>query len=204
MLDIFGGLSGDLMVLDAYLEDLERRRLDPSQGRDLWKLERQQHFSEPNEPSWVAFSRGHWDESLRLIEAEREGFKKYYQEAADCGIEFHRVRVVEEPIIPYLQWELNFLRLEQECGEKIRVVGPERVRQFEANGPLPELVTVGADTVYRILYNERGVSEAAIRFVDYQATQRCTDFIRSLYTVGQELSSFFERKVAHLEPPRME
>lgn len=204
MLDIFDGLSGDLLALDVYLEDLERRRLGSREGYNSWKLERQQHFSEPNEPSWIAFSQGHWDESLRLIEAEREGLKKYYQEAADRGVCLYRVRVVEEPIVPYLQWELNFLRLEEECGEKIRIVGLEQVRQFEAKSPLPELLTAGTDTVYRILYSERGIPEAAVRFVDSEVTLHCIEFIRRLYAVGEELSSFFTRKVVHLEPPRME
>jgi hypothetical protein len=52
--------------------------------------------------------------------------------------------VVERPICPYLQWELHLLTMRAQCGELIRVVPVDMVRDLEANGQLPELITLWA------------------------------------------------------------
>jgi hypothetical protein len=160
----------------------------------LWKLERQQHFKEPGFPSWEAFAAGDWGEALRLAEGMRPRLTDYYRRVADKGLNFRRVRVVTEPIIPYLQWELHLLHLRSECGESIHIVGPECVEEFEATGRLPELVSLGTDVVYKVCYDERGVAEGAV-------VTRSREFIQRLYAAGEDIRDFFERKVAHLDPP---
>jgi len=199
MRDLFDDARGEFLVPGDYSADLAKRRLGSGAGSGSWKLERQQSFREPGEPSWVAFSDGRWDEALRLIEVERAGLEEYF--SADVGVTYHRVRVVEEPITAYLHWEFYFLRVAVESGEKIRVVDSNSVRGFETNGVLPELLTIGDDTVYRICYDDVGVLKGAIRFVDAEITRRCVEFIQDLYATGDDLGSYFERKVARLAPP---
>ena len=173
-------------------------------GQDSWKLERRQHFLEPGFASWEAFSRGDWDEALRLIKGERDYLQEFAQDNAQREVDLFRVRVVEEPLTPYLQWELHLLRLRAECGEKIRITGPEAVDALESAGPLPELLTLGNATTYRILYTDQGVLDGAVRFTDPGVTSRCRQFIQDLYSAGEDLSSYFTRKVLHLPPPRAE
>lgn len=48
---------GERLSRDAYGADFQRR-MQAVQGRDSWKLERQQHFQEPGSNGWRAFSRG--------------------------------------------------------------------------------------------------------------------------------------------------
>lgn len=203
MLDIFDDSSSEYLRLDVYLDDVDERRLKLGAGHDSWKLERAQYFSDPTDPPWLAFSQGKWEESIRLMEDVRPLVNKECQEAAAHGVTLYRVRIVEEPIAPYLQWELHYLRLATSAGEKIRVVDAERVRQFEKNGPLPDLLTAGMDTVYRILYTNEGVPDAARRVINPEAAKRCIEFIQELYTNGEDMDTYFERNVAHLPPAQL-
>lgn len=200
MLDLFDGVSGEPLSQADYQSDYNER-FAKSDGYDSWKLERLQHFEQPQEARWEAFARGDWNQALRLLEDRRPNLEKLCKDSADRGIDLYRVRVVELPLTPYLQWELHSLRISAESGEKIRVIGPNQIEQFERDGLLPELLTVGADTVYEICYDESGVPAGAIRFIDSETTARCNKFMESLYDAGEELASFFEREVAHLEPP---
>jgi len=203
MLDLLRDSSGEWLKLEAYLADYETR-FAAADGHGTWKLERIQHFRSPEEPSWAAFAKGNWDESLRLMEVEREGLENLARESAARGIHLHRVRIVEEPIIPYLQWELYWLRMDEECGARIKVVSAERVKQYEQDEPLPELLVVGATTVYRTVYSDAGQAEGAFRYTGADIVKRSVEFIRDLYRDGEEMGAFFARKVAHLPPPRGE
>lgn len=203
MLDLARGTSSVRLDVTDYQVDYDRR-FAASDGHASWKLERRQSFREPGYPSWEAFDRGDWAESLRLIEAERADLLALSEDADQHGIELFRVRVVEMPLTPYLHWELSLLKVRAECGERIRVATPDQVRRFESAGTLPELLTVGDDTVYRILYDQDGVLEGAVRFVDRETTMKCTKIIEELYAGGEELERFFHREVAPLEQPRPE
>ena len=156
MRDLFGAAPGEPLELDAYREDFRRRDFAVD-GYDSWKLERRQHFREPGDASWEAFVRGDWREALRLIEAQRSGLSDLSRLAAGHRCRLLRVRVVETPLTPYLQWELHLLRVRAECGGLIRVLGPEPLAEYEAESPVPELITLNDDTVYEIRYDAEGV-----------------------------------------------
>lgn len=203
MPELFDDQASDLLTFDSYMKDADERQFRLGAGHASWKLERQQFFSDPTDPPWMAFSEGRWEESLRLMEAARPTFQKFMQEAFDHEVTLYRVRIVEMPIIPYVQWELNYLLLATELGEKIRVVEAERVKEFEKTGPLPEVLTAGTDTVYRILYTDEGAPAGARRVINSELTRKCIEFVQELYAEGEELNEFFEREVAHLAPPRM-
>lgn len=200
MHELLRGATGTRMDRESYRTDLRKREWAVD-GVDSWKLERGQHFREPWNDRWVAFDRGDWDEALRMNDAARDAFTAESRKAAEHGLRLLRVRVVEEPITPYLRWELHSLRVHTECGELIRVVGPEQVKQFEDGGLLPELLTIGPDTVYEIVYDETGLADGAIRYVDAGLRTRIAAFIEELYDVGEDIQDFVQRKIAHLEPP---
>ncbi|MGW2330813.1 DUF6879 family protein [Streptomyces sp. NPDC001700] len=195
--------QGEALSLDAYRADFRERQWTID-GQDSWKLERQQRFREPGFASWEAFARGDWDASLRLIEEERDYLREFSQDVERHRITLFRVRVVERPIAPYLQWELHLLRLRAECGEKIRVIGPEHLGELERSGPLPELLTLGDRTTYQIRYSDEGILDGAVRFTDPATTARCRALTRDLYAAGEDLTSYFAREVAHLPPPSPE
>ncbi len=195
--------SGVRLSLDDYRVEFKDLQWTIA-GQQSWKLEREQRFREPGFASWEAFSRGDWDEALRLIEEERDFLVEFSAKNAEKGIRLFRVRVVEEPIVPYLQWELHLLHLRAQCGERIRVVTEDRVGRYEATAPLPEVVTLGDSTLYRILYNAAGELDGAVRHSDPEVVAHWTGFMRDLYATGEDLGTYFRRVVAPLPPPTVE
>ncbi|MFI6075821.1 DUF6879 family protein [Actinoplanes sp. NPDC051343] len=200
MRDLLDGATGEPMELDAYYADFERNFWAITE-LGFWKLERQQYFREPGYDSWEAFEKGDWDESLRLLEAGRADMVDYHRRVEEHGFVARRVRVVEEPIIPYLQWELYALRVRDQSGGSVRVVGPDQVAQFEDGWTLPEIYTLGHTVMYQAVYDDAGVLEYARRFVDRDLVTRCQRFIQDLYEAGEPLEHFFTGHVATLPPP---
>jgi hypothetical protein len=159
---------------------------------------------EQNHPSRDALRRGDWHEALELLERRREQLLKMAGEDQRRGSVFHRVRVVENPLTPYVQWELHSLRIQNECGMPVRVVTAERVAALENDGLLPEVVVLGGNTLYRVLYTDKGVSDGAVRFTDSALIERWESFVRTLYAHGEDVSTYVDRCVTHLPPPHLE
>src|SRR5690606_21924127 len=124
-----GTAQGVRLAQADYVKDFRLREF-ATEGEDSWKLERRQDFQQPGTPSWEAFARGEGGEALRLLEERREKLSAFAERNRRHGIALYRVRVVEGPIIPYVQWELYSLRISAEYGERIRSVGPDAVRHL--------------------------------------------------------------------------
>jgi Family of unknown function (DUF6879) len=193
--------GGTRLSLEDYRADF-RATESMITGQDSWKLERRQHFRQPGSASWEAFARGQWAEALQLIEARRESLTEFGARTAQKGTGLYRLRVVAEPIIPYLQWELHSLKLRAECGELIRILPAAAVRDLEDDGELPEVVTLGPLAAYHILYDADGVLTGGVKVTNPQAVGRVTGLVRRLYGEGEDLATFFEREVVPLPPPR--
>lgn len=192
-------LPGDRLTPNEYFADHAENfwRTDDS---GCWKLERQQHFVESDDASWDAFTAGDWPKALRLLEERRQKVADYENRIARHGFEVRRVRVVEEPISPYLLWELNSLHVRQQVGGKIRVVGGAAVADAEREEELPELFILGRKVIYQVLYTENGELEGALRSEDPGLIRRWTATVRHLYDAGEDLGTFFARKVAGRRP----
>jgi hypothetical protein len=200
MRDLLDQSLGQRLNLAEYREDF-RKRFWTITEHDFWKLERIQTFREPGDDSWEAFDRGDWPTALRLIEERREVFEDDARRLAEIGLTSYRVRVVARPITSYLQWELHLMRLMGESSDRIRVIPPNAVASLETNGMVPEVVALGPDVTYEVLYDEAGELAGGIRFVDREVTTQCRDIIKDLYAAGEDIRVFFDREVAHLPPP---
>jgi hypothetical protein len=192
---------GERLTRDAYRRDFAQHDRNVV-GRSSWKFERRQHFLELNNPSWEAFRQGAWDKSLALLEGRREGLQKSVQEDLERNNPFYRVRVVQEPVTPYLHWELYSLRVQAQCGRPVRVVQAGAVGPLETAGILPEVVVLGGQTLYEVLYTAEGTLDGGVRFTDTQLAQRWESFIRDLYQQGEDVVSYVDRYLAHLPRPR--
>lgn len=135
-----------------------------------------------------------------MFEQRRPQLLAEAREDSERGIQLYRVRVVAEPISPYLLWELNALNVRAECGEKIRVVDAGLVEEFESAGALPEILTLGPNTVYQVLYNEAGELDGAICSTDRADVERWVSFIAELYEKGEDIQGYFARRVAGRMP----
>ncbi|GII93116.1 DUF6879 family protein [Sinosporangium siamense] len=200
MTDLLEGFSGERLERAVYRAEFrtEYQRLYDDES---WKLERRQSFAEPGVPSWEAFDAGDWQTALRLIAEGRNRLEEYFGEHANRGVASYRVRVVEWPLTPYLQWELHLLNLRAECGERIHIVTVDQTADRETSGPFPEIITLGAKTMYRIHYTAQGVGDGSTRFTDPLLIERCRHVIKSLHEQGEDIRSYFAREVAGLAPP---
>jgi hypothetical protein len=193
-----GDAVGERLELPEYYADF---RLSFGHAREFWKLERGQVFAEPGDASWAAFNCGDWDESMRLIEERREDLKRYGEKNAAAGTTTRRIRIVSLPPTPYLQWELQVLKVRDETGNPIRVLDESAVARFEDQGPLPDIYTMDRDVMYQAVYDEHGVLAYALRYTDKPLVSRCRDFIADLYRHGEPIGDFFAREIARLPPP---
>jgi len=192
--------SGDRLAHSKYRKDF-KDSLDRLRDGDSWKLERRQSFEETGSPSRMALREGNWDLSLRLLEDKRESFRRAVQSDRENGSTFHRLRVVEKPFTPYMQWQLHSLRIEAECGTPIRVVPVGMVVGKEFDKPLPEVVAIGGDVLYQVIYTDSGVPDGAVRFTDPVVVRQWVGFIHALFDQGEDVITFVDREVAHLPPP---
>ncbi|WP_328915287.1 MULTISPECIES: DUF6879 family protein [unclassified Streptomyces] len=192
--------QGERLTNDAYNSDFAERE-EAVRDCDSWKLERLQHFEEMGSPSRDALRRGDWHDALLLLEERHDSLRAIALDDERRGSVFHRVRVVEEPLTPYVQWELHSLQQRARYGEKIRVLPSSVVAAAESAALLPELTIVGERTLYRVLYTDAGVPDGAIRHVDPAVVGPWVAYVRELYAVGEDVASYFDRVVAPLPPP---
>ncbi|WP_169951671.1 DUF6879 family protein [Microbispora sp. H11081] len=163
----------------------------------VWKLERAQEFFEPDVASWRAMMAGDWDGSLAMLEELREFLFTYYKTRPEA----RRIRIVETPLTPYLQWELHVLAVRATAGERPRVLHADAVRELERGAPLPEIVVLGPSLLYEVLYDEIGAHVGARRITDPGLVGPCLAAIRQLYGRGEDVRAYVEREVAPLPPP---
>lgn len=172
-----------------------------TRARQFWKLERAQHFAEPGNLSWAAFTRGDWQESLRLTRARRDEFAGYRDRAAARGMTSRRVRVVALPPSPYVQWELGVLLLRDEYGHRTRVILDTEITEMEGLGQLPEILTLD-DVLYQVVYDAGGAAHHAIRWDDPELAAQRRDVLTGLYELCAEpVAGFYAREIAPLPPP---
>ncbi|WP_283136998.1 DUF6879 family protein [Rhizohabitans arisaemae] len=194
--------QGERLSREAYKRDF-RQRDGAVRDRNSWKLERRQHFEEQGSPSRDALRRGEWELSLRLLDERRGALLASAEEDRRRRSFFHRVRVVEKPMTPYLQWELHSLRQRAEYGEKVRVVAAETLGAAERERPLPELVILGDTTLYEVLYTETGFSNGAVLYTNPRVINQWRRYIEALYLTAEDISTYFHREVEYLPPPHI-
>jgi hypothetical protein len=113
-----------------------------------------------------------------------------------------RIRIASLPPTGYLLWELYFLKIRDEAGEAIRILLDGEVADLEDHGPLPDLNLMDSGVMYQIIYNSLGVPDYVLRYTNAALVRRCRDFIADLFGRGEPISKFFQREIAHLQPPR--
>lgn len=179
-----------------YLADFWDRYQDAS--GIFWKLERRQEFREPDVPSWAAMDAGDWPRALAIIGQMRAEVAEEF--AAVPDLRRHRVRVVERPVSPYLQWEMHVLQMRAGEGEEVRIVDAALIRDQEQDSLLPELAVISG-AAYQILYTSEGVLDGALRSTDPGLVTLAATKVASLFNEGEDIGSFFTREIAPLPAP---
>jgi hypothetical protein len=199
MFDSFPHGVSERMDRPTYHADF--RRNYQSEIRHLNKLERGQNFKERGFPSWEAFAAGEWDRALSLIQEKRDVYAQQFRDAARLDILERRLRVVEFPVTPYVQWELFVLRLRVDLGDNIRVLDARKISDIEKDRPVPEVVILGDVAMYEVLYDDDGNAMGANRFTDRALIQETSAGFDALYERGDDFHEFFDREIIPLAPP---
>jgi hypothetical protein len=199
MFDSFPHGVSERMDRPTYHADF--RRNYQSEIRHLNKLERGQNFKERGFPSWEAFAAGEWDRALSLIQEKRDVYAQQFRDAARLDILERRLRVVEFPVTPYVQWELFVLRLRVDLGDNIRVLDARKISDIEKDRPVPEVVILGDVAMYEVLYDDDGNAMGANHFTDRALIQETSAGFDALYERGDDFHEFFDREIIPLAPP---
>ncbi|MFC0546208.1 DUF6879 family protein [Kutzneria chonburiensis] len=198
MRDTLDGVQGELLPGNAYPEDFDKAFWNIGES-GFWKLERRQTFREPRSESWRAFAAGDLAQARRLTDARRPELAEYYQKISAHGFYTRRARIVEQPISPYLRWELHLLRLRDELGGAARIVDAKQVAELERNGQLPEIVILGDAVMYEVLYDDDGVGQGGVRYTDRELIERWRNITKDLYEAGEKIDVYCEREVPSLK-----
>ncbi|UUU34338.1 hypothetical protein JIX56_33365 [Streptomyces sp. CA-210063] len=199
MFDSFPSGVSERMDRPTYHADF--RRVYESGIRQLSKLERGQNFKERGFASWEAFAIGEWDRALSLIQEKRDVYARQFREAARLNILERRLRVVEFPVTPYVQWELFVLRLRVELGDNIKVLDARKISDIEKDHPVPEVVILGDVVMYEVCYDDDGNAAGANRFADQALIRETLSGFDALYERAEDFHDFFDREIAPLAPP---
>ncbi|GLY85999.1 DUF6879 family protein [Actinoallomurus iriomotensis] len=199
MFESFPRAVGERLERPAYHQDF-RRTLESGVGY-LNKLERGQHFQERGFASWEAFAAGEWEHALDLIGEKRDVYREQLRTSARRGVAERRLRVVEFPVTPYVQWELHVLRLRVELGDCIRVLDARTIKDVEKPGPVPEVVILGASVMYEVRYDVDGNAAGANRFSDRTLVAETTAGFEALYERAEIFDAFFDREIRSLPAP---
>ncbi|GAA2484514.1 MULTISPECIES: DUF6879 family protein [Actinomycetes] len=202
-------------MFDSFPHGVSERLDRPTYHADFWrvrasgirhmnKLERGQEFKERGFASWEAFAAGEWDRALSLVQEKREGYERQFREAARLGILERRLRVVEFPVTPYVQWELHVLRMRVELGDHIKVLDARKISDIEQDRPVPEVVILGEVAMYEVVYDDDGNAAGANRFTDPALIRETSAGFEALYERGDDFHDFFDREIAPLAPPVVE
>jgi hypothetical protein len=111
--------SGDYVSLDQFFSAYNA--FSRQVRRRIFKLERLQNYLEPDNESWREFRAGNIQRSLELIPQIRAKEADSDVEFFRRGLQFLRVRTVELPLSPYIEWEFEFHAISAQYGETILV-----------------------------------------------------------------------------------
>jgi hypothetical protein len=95
---------------------------------ECWQAYREAETSE----SQAAYELGDTEAARELLRREAEADRSLYEDVDQRHLEYARVRLVQEPPTPYLEYELLSYHIRAEMGEKIEVV------RWDPTLPLPD------------------------------------------------------------------
>lgn len=168
----------------------------------FWKIESAQHFAEPGSASWQAFNAGDWDGALRLHDDRTQDLLDYHDRCNDHGIRTQRVRIIDTPLTPYLQWEMHLLFLRDATGGPIRILTHDTPTLLPKQFPhFPEVCGMDTTVLYEHLYDGHGVMYATVKYTNPRTIVEYKYLHEILYGKAAPIGPYFLRHIKPLPAP---
>lgn len=187
------------LELDAYYPDFQTT-FDASD--QFWKLERSQDSAEPSSKSWRAFNHGDWDQAMELLDAWKEELKPVHRRNTANGTKVRRIRIVETPFTPYIQWELELLWRRDAVTGGIRTLDAVYLDGLEPDGTLLPDLNITDTCAYHVIYDEHGVISHVWKYTDPGIVNPWRDLTRRLWDRGTAMNLYYKDHVQGLPAPK--
>src|SRR4051794_16133177 len=87
------------------------------------KLECRQTYQErETNTSQEAYNKGEVGKARELLRQEAEADRPLYKDMKARGLDYARIRLIQQPLTPYLEYELMAYRIREDMGETIEIV----------------------------------------------------------------------------------
>ncbi len=169
-------------------------------SKEFLKLECRQHFVEPGNPSWDLFAVGDWAGALQAIDRVEDQLREYLSLLESGSLAARRLRIVQLPVSPYLQWELQLLARWCKRGEDVRVVIADAPESKELT-ELGELNILDERMCYEALYSDSGELTGAKKYTTTATVATLRTTVENVVNRAEPLLPFFEQRIRNLPPP---
>ena len=122
------------------------KTFDRSEAHDLWdhywydmkqewfKIEVLQDYTgEDDSPSLRAWLAGNKEESLTLLrQTTHSGWRDRCQEKHAAGVLMRRIRIIQKPLYPYTEWEIEFYKhINVPSGEQVFIIDKQEATNLD-------------------------------------------------------------------------
>lgn len=124
-----------------------------------------------------------------------------FRDSERQGVGGWRLRVIEKPLTPYVQWDPPALRILTEEDFEIRALRSKHLASLEDRGQPLEVVATRDTAFYHVQYRPDWTPCGARRITDPRVISAATTDIAGLFDRGEPLIEFVDREVVALGEP---
>jgi hypothetical protein len=128
MTEITEDITTELITPSDYLDVFEE--LWHSLESRFWKLECNQSYKEPDDPSYNAFSEGDFSKAMELFQDRIKHEEKYLRDIPQKNLDYTRVRVISEPLTNYTKYEIGTYKISATYGQRIFLLNSREARKL--------------------------------------------------------------------------
>jgi|SRR5579863_353073 len=187
---------GDYASLERFLSAFDE--FSARVQRRIFKLERLQNYVESDNESWRQFQAGNVKRSLELMATIRAQEAQYDVGFFRRGLQFLRVRAVELPLSPYVEWEFQFHVISAQYGETILVTDVTDADRSGALWNARDFLLFDSFAVLVHDYDPEGLLLGGWICQDKEIIENCTELASQFTSRSVPLAAFLAE-----HPPKL-
>jgi hypothetical protein len=156
----------------------------------IFKLERLQYYIETGNESWQEFEGGNVRRSLELMRNIRATEAQFDIDFFRRGLQFLRVRAIELPLSPYVEWELQSHIISAQYGETILVADLTNAQRNRILWNSRDFLLFDSNAALVHDYAPDGALRGGWISQDQDFLRRCTDLAAAFLSSSVPLAVF--------------